>query len=76
MAKKFSYMIISNGLDKTKFYQIVRDVERGIKKQIPSVTKKEMDWAIDKGSEYNPKNLKEGIKFCVKLIKIRRYICK
>lgn len=51
--------------------QIVNRLKKSIKTSYPKATYKEIDWSIEKGSEYNPKDFREAKRICIKLLKIK-----
>ncbi len=50
----------------------VKRLKKDTKKTIPDATNKELSWAVNKASEYNPIHFKEAKGFMVKLIRKRR----
>lgn len=67
MAKKYNWETPAM----KKAIRIVNRLRKSIKKSYPKATYKEIDWSIDAGSEYNPKDFAEAKRICIKLLKIK-----
>lgn len=51
-----------------KAVKVNEQLKRAVKLKLPSATNEELDWALDKASEYNPKNFLEAKQIMLRLL--------